>query len=193
MDKPTAWERQRAAVREEITAAAVGLFLTQGFEATTIDQIIERVGVSRRSFFRYFGTKEDVVLGDLVARGSVIAEALAGRPTGEGPWEAIRASFREADAMSAQDPDTNLAFGRMLFDTPSLLARHIEKRLRWQEMFVPLIAPRVSDGPDRLLSATAIVASALACLDTASRAWVLSGGMDDLGALYDRAVAAVRT
>ena len=193
MEKPTAWERQRAAVREEIASAAVALFLAQGFDATTIDQIIERVGVSRRSFFRYFGTKEDLVLGDLVARGTVIAQALADRPSDEGPWEAIRASFRDADEMSTMDPATTLAFGRMLYDTPSLLARHIEKRLRWQEMLVPLIAPRVPDGPDRLLRASSIVASSLACLDTASRAWVLSGGDDDLGALYDRAVAEVRS
>jgi AcrR family transcriptional regulator len=192
MAKPTAWDRQREAVREEITRTAIDLFLRQGFAETTIDQILEQVGVSRRSFFRYFGTKEDVVLGDLVTRGVAIAEALSHRPADEDPWEAIRAAFQEAQEMSAWDVGSTLALGRMLFDTPSLLARHLEKRLRWQELFVPLIAARMPAEGDRDLHAHAIVASALSCLDAASRAWLRSDGQAELGDLYDQAVLAVR-
>jgi AcrR family transcriptional regulator len=192
MAETTAWDRQRAAVRDEITRTAIDLFLRQGFEATTIDQILESVGVSRRSFFRYFGTKEDVVLGDLVARGAAIADALGARPMDEEPWDAIRAAFDEADETSTLDRPSTLALGRMLFDTPSLLARHLEKRLRWQDMLVPLIASRLDDTDDRDLRAHAIVASALTCLDAASREWVRSDGRHDLGDLYDRAVSAVR-
>ncbi|GAA1815718.1 TetR family transcriptional regulator [Agromyces neolithicus] len=192
MVKTTAWDRQREAVREEITQTAIDLFLRQGFDATTIDQILEQVGVSRRSFFRYFGTKEDVVLGDLVSRGVAIAEALARRPAQEEPWDAIRAAFHEAQEISALDKQSTLALGRMLFDTPSLLARHVEKRLRWQELLVPLIAARLPSGGDRDLQAHAIVASALSCLDAASRAWLRSSGEAELGDLYDQAVAAVR-
>lgn len=171
------------------------LFLRHGFDATTIDQIIERVGVSRRTFFRYFGTKEDVVLGDLVARGSDIAQALAARPANENPWDALRAALQQAEKTllrdGASDGTSMLAFGRMLFDTPSLLARHLEKRLRWQEMLVPLIATRLTDD-DRELRAQAIVATALTCLDAASRAWVSADGRRNLGELYDKAVSAVR-
>ena len=192
MAKVTAWDRQREAVRDEITRTALELFLQQGFEATTVDQILERVGVSRRSFFRYFGTKEDVVLGDLVHRGVVIAEALSRRPADEEPWDAIRAAFRDADEMSSLDGPATLALGRMLFETPSLLARHAQKRLRWQELLVPLIEARLPEGGDRELRASAIVAAALACLDAASRAWVEGDVQADLGDLYDQAVLAVR-
>lgn len=192
MAETTAWDRQRTAVREEITRTAIELFLRQGFDATTIDQILESVGVSRRSFFRYFGTKEDVVLGDLVARGAAIAEALAAQPADEEPWSAIRAAFHAADETSTLDTESTLALGRMLFDTPSLFARHIEKRLHWQDMLVPLIAARLPDTDDRDLRSHAIVASALTCLDAASHAWVRSDGHLDLADLYDRAVSAVR-
>lgn len=192
MAKTTAWDRQREAVRDEITQTAIDLFLRQGFEATTIDQILELVGVSRRSFFRYFGTKEDVVLGNLVSRGASIAEALSHRPAEEEPWDAIRAAFHEAQEMSAFGRRETLALGRMLFDTPSLLARHLEKRLRWQELFVPLIAARLPAEGDRDLQAHAIVTSALSCLDAASRAWVRSDGHTELSDLYDQAVHAVR-
>ncbi|WIB65934.1 TetR/AcrR family transcriptional regulator [Curtobacterium sp. MCBD17_040] len=192
MAQTTAWDRQRAAVRDEISRAAIDLFLRQGFEGTTIDQILESVGVSRRSFFRYFGTKEDVVLGDLVARGAAIAEALAARPVSEEPWDAISGAFHAADETTTLNRESTLALGRMLFDTPSLLARHLEKRLRWQDMLVPLIAARLADTNDRDLRAHAIVASALTCLDAASREWVQSGGRHDLADLYDQAVSAVR-
>jgi len=194
MSKPTLWQRQRAAARDEISAVALRLFLSQGFEATTIDQIVSAVGVSRRSFFRYFGSKEDIVLGDLVSRGAVIAEAVAARPAGEEPWTALRAGLQASLETTMPDPDLGLALGRMLFETPSLHARLLEKRLRWQEMLVPLIATRLTDqGGPATLRASAIVASALACLDAASEAWVASNGESDLATLYDLAVAAVRS
>ncbi len=191
---PTLWERQRAAAQEEIVGAALRLFLEQGFDATTIDQIVAVVGISRRSFFRYFGTKEDVVLGDLVARGAAIADALSARPGEEGPWEALRAAMHESAESTMPDAHAGLALGRMLFETPSLRARHLEKRLRWQEMLVPLIAARLDGDPDSAtLHASAIVSSALACLDAASQAWIASEGTRDLAALYDEAVGAVRS
>lgn len=91
------------------------------------------------------------------------------------------------------DPEAGLALGRMLLDTPSLRARLLEKRLRWQEMLVPLIGERLIDGHGSAhLRASAIVSSALACLDAASQAWVESDGAMDLAELYDQAVAAVR-
>lgn len=194
MATSTLWERQRAAAQAEIERAALALFLDQGFEATTIDQIVTAVGISRRSFFRYFGTKEDVVLGDLVARGSAIAEALAARPREEEPWDALRAAMHTSAETTMPDQQDAFLLGRMLFETPSLRARHLEKRLRWQEMLVPLIAVRLPGCPQSAtLRASAIVSSALACLDAASQAWIASDGAADLAELYDEAVEAVRS
>ena len=193
MARETLWERQRAAAREEISRTAIGLFLLQGFESTTIDQIVETVGVSRRSFFRYFGTKEDIVLGDLVARGEAVAALLSRRPADEEPWTALRRAFEESAETAAENPEFELALGRMLFETPSLRARFVEKRLRWQELLVPQIEPRIrGDGGAARLAASAIVASALACLDVASEEWVASDGATSLAELYDVAVASIR-
>lgn len=193
MTTPTAWDRQRAAVRAEIAETALALFLDQGFERTSIDEIVARVGVSRRSFFRYFGTKEDIVLGDLMARGEAIAAELAVRPAGEDPWQALRGAFRASAEVTMPDPAAALRLGRMLHDTPSLRSRLIEKRLRWHGLFVPLIAARLgADHPRPEFAAAAIVAAALSCLDTASDAWITSGGDGDLAELYDEAVAALR-
>jgi len=192
MTSTTLWDRQRSAAREEITRTALRLFLAHGFEQTTIDQIVTEVGVSRRSFFRYFGTKEDIVLGDLAARGEAIAAAVAARPADEGPWDALLAGMEASAEATMPDPAADLALGRMLFDTPSLRARHIEKRLRWQQLLVPLVAERV-DGDSARLHASAIVASALACLDAVSEVWIAQDGRSDLADLYREAIAAVRS
>lgn len=187
------WQRQRVAVCEEISRTALELFLAYGFEETTVDQIVRKVGVSRRSFFRYFGTKEDIVLGDLVARGQAVAEAVAARPEDEGAWEALRAGLEASAQTTMSDERSALALGRMLFETPSLRARLIEKRLRWQEMLVPLITARMAADDDHAgLRASAVVAASLACLDAASEAWIASDGAEDLSALYDEAVASIR-
>lgn len=194
MTNPSLWDRQRAAARAEIARTALDLFLRNGFEETTVDEIVREAGISRRSFFRYFGTKDDIVLGELVDRGAAIAAAVTARPVEEGPWPALRAAMDETAEVTMRDTDAALALGRMLFETPVLRARLLEKRLRWHELLVPPVAARLSDDDGRAaLRASAIVASALACLDAASEAWIASGGSEDLGDLYDEAVAAVRS
>ncbi len=90
---PTLRNRATRAVRAEIAAVAVRLFLAQGFDKTTVDQIAAEAGLSRASFFRYFGSKEDVLLGHLEELGHKVADALAARPAHEPAWQALRRSF----------------------------------------------------------------------------------------------------
>lgn len=188
-------ERTRKAVHAEITDTALRLFTERGFDNTTVDQIAEAVGISRRSFFHYFGTKEDVVLGDLAALGEVVREALESRPADESAWEAIREAFQSLRGAD-YSPEAELAVAKMYHDAPSLRARHLEKHLRWQELLAPDIERRL--GIERVghradPRAKALIAAALACLDTAVDAWRESDGAADLVQLYDEAVAVVRS
>lgn len=88
--QPGLRERTRRAVTAEIAASAQRLFVERGFEATTIDDIAGAVGMSQRSVFRYFATKEDIVLGkfDLVLEDMLTA--LRQRPPGEEVWTSLR-------------------------------------------------------------------------------------------------------
>lgn len=186
-------ERTRRAVHAEITDTALRLFAEQGFDATTVDQIAAAAGISRRSFFHYFGSKEDVVLGDLEALGLRVRDALEARPASESAWEALREAFK-----SLQGPDTDavtrLQVADMYADAPSLRARHLEKHLRWQELLAPDVERRLGISPGDAADprARAVIAAALACLDTAVEAWRQSGGTADPVELFDQAVAAVR-
>lgn len=185
------WARSRRAAYSEITRVAMQLFLDQGFEETTIDQIASTAGISRRSFFRYFGTKEDVVLGDLAAQGVAAREALEAIPLDVPPWEALLEAMRQLDA-PADDTGTRLKIAQMMYGTPSLRARRIEKHLQWQQLLVPNIRKRLAIDDDADPSADAIVATAITCLDIAGEIWTRSHGREDLEALYLGAVAAVR-
>lgn len=202
-DTPSLRERTRRAVHAEITDTALRLFAEQGFDATTVDQIAKAAGISRRSFFHYFGSKEDVVLGDLEALGRRVRDALEARPETETAWEALRQAL-----LTLRGPDTDAAtelqIAGMYADAPSLRARHLEKHLRWQELLAPDIEHRLgivsgatADSADPRTRAAdprarAVIAAALACLDIAVEAWRESGGTADPGDLFDAAVAAVR-
>ena len=187
------WQRSRRAAYEEITSVAMGLFLEQGFEQTTIDQIASSAGISRRSFFRYFGTKEDIVLGDLASQGELVTAALERIPPTVGPWEALREALRAVDALTI-DPEVTLKIARMMYQTSSLRSRSIEKHLHWQALLVPDIRRRLGIAEDDVTNPApaAIVASAIACLDAAGEVWVEGDGLADLASLYDQAVAGVR-
>src|ERR1044072_4048182 len=87
-------QRTPRAVQAEIAGTAMRLFLEHGFEATTMEQIAGEIGISRRSLFRYFGTKEDIVLGDHAENGRTLRAALEARPADEPPWEALRAALK---------------------------------------------------------------------------------------------------
>ncbi|WP_409461919.1 TetR/AcrR family transcriptional regulator [Amycolatopsis sp. GA6-003] len=200
MDRPGAadegpmWERTRRRVREEVMDVALGLFLEQGFEDTTVDQVVTAAGISKRSFFRYFGTKEDIVFGDLAEQGPVLLEALRARPDDEPIWEALRHAFGVLGTQA--DPQRGLTIARLVTASPSLRAAHLEKHLRWQEQLAPEVERRLGDSADPPgLRGQAIVATALACLDAATAIWLQhggKGGLDELNSLTDRALAAVR-
>jgi len=193
MASDSLWARSRQAAYAEITSVAMRLFLEQGFDQTTIDEIAATAGISRRSFFRYFGTKEDIVLGDLAGQGELARDALEAVPISEGPWQALRTALEVVNALDV-DPGVTLRIATMMYETPSLRARSIEKHLHWQELLVPNIRRRLGDREDDAASpaADAIVASAIACLDVAGELWVRGNGTGSLADLYDEAVAAVR-
>ncbi|QTE28370.1 TetR/AcrR family transcriptional regulator [Pengzhenrongella sicca] len=191
--EPSLWERSRQAAYAEITSVAWRLFLEQGFEQTTIDQIVATAGISRRSFFRYFGTKEDIVLGDLANQGVLVQEALEAIPLSVGPWEALRAALYAVDALEVEAGIT-LKIAKMMYETPSLRSRSIEKHLHWQSLLAPNIRTRLGIEADQDdPAADAIVASAIACLDVAGELWTRGQGILRLADLYDQAVRAVRT
>ena len=193
----TLWDRSRQVAVEAILDTAVRLFTEQGYERTTIAQIAREAGISQRSLFRYFGTKEDLVCGDQDALGELLRQTVEQQPADVSAWDALRAGF-EVVLTANHTPERVLELSRLIFDTPLLHARYIEKRLRWQAELVPVVQARLAPGagdsppPTSDPRAKAIVATVFACVDTASELWVRHDGQLDLADLYDQCLAAVR-
>ncbi|WP_043670499.1 TetR/AcrR family transcriptional regulator [Streptomyces xylophagus] len=187
-------EMTRRMVRTQIAETAMTLFVANGFEQTTVEQIAGAVGMSGRSVFRYFPTKEDMVVGHMDEIGDRLAEALAARPLDEDSWTALRHAMQpHLDELTA-DADTNIAVARMLDATPALRPSLLNKRARWADTLLPDITRRLR-GPTRTreLRARAIVSSALACLNVAVDEWARTDGTKPIGELLDTALTAVRS
>jgi AcrR family transcriptional regulator len=96
-------------VRAELTMLAQDLFVAQGYDETTVDDIAAAAGMSRRTLFRYFASKEDLVLGKYEILGDRLAEALAARPHDEPIWLSLRRAFDIVVEYFADDPDATRA------------------------------------------------------------------------------------
>ena len=110
-------ERNKLRRREQITDAALRLFAEQGFDGTTIEEIAVAADVSRRTFFRYFARKEDVILGWKQRTAEELREGLAARPASESPLEAVQGALATVVASYGARPDLTLGLMR-LFESP---------------------------------------------------------------------------
>lgn len=185
-------ERTRNAVREQLAEAALKLFVEQGFEATTVEQIAAVTGLSRRSFHRYFASKEDVLGQWFVEMGEQLAAALASRPAEEGPWYALRRTFDGLiEGLSSRPAALNIT--RMMLNTPALHGSHLQKQAHWRTLLADVLRQRLAAGPSRpaRVAAVALVGAALAALDSAQAEWVSDGNRRPLDELVDEAMNAV--
>jgi AcrR family transcriptional regulator len=195
MEKPaTLWDRSRQAVVAEIVDTALTLFAEQGYEATTMAQVATRAGVSQRSLFRYFGTKEDLVCGEQEALGDLLVATVEAQAPEVSTWDALRAGFTAILTASSHTPQRVLEISTLIFTNAPLRARYFEKRLKWQRSLAPVIEKRMGIESGEIPDARAmgVIATVFACVDTASELWVRHGGKADAFELYEQALAAVR-
>ncbi|MFJ9020267.1 TetR/AcrR family transcriptional regulator [Streptomyces sp. NPDC102259] len=188
----TLWDRTRQLASQEILETALRLFTEQGYDETTIAQIAREAGVSQRTLFRYFGTKEDLLGGGQDRFGQVLMDTISELPADAGVWEALRAGVAAVQALHDSREQALERF-RLLHNTASLRAGWLEKRLRFQENLLPLIETRMDAAAgNEGAKARAVIATAFACLDAASMTWVANDGKGDIMDLYDECLAAVR-
>ncbi|MFF5471265.1 TetR family transcriptional regulator [Streptomyces achromogenes] len=190
-------ELSRRAVREEITEAATALFVERGFEATTVDDIAAAVGMSQRSVFRYFTTKEEIVLGHFALVVDDMPAALRARPAGEPVWTSLRRVFDVLVARSeAPGHRQRMApVHRMVFGTPALLAGYLQKLQQTQDAVVAALSERAASADSPYApedpAPRALAAAAFGCLVAAQHSWIASGGKGSLAGALDRAMATV--
>jgi AcrR family transcriptional regulator len=137
---------RRAAARDELASIALPRFFDAGFDNVTFDDLATAARVSRSTFLRYFGSKEDVVLFVFDPLGDAMSAALASRPAAEDEWTALRRAVDPAVALLARDPGAGLALLRLVRNTPALWGRLHEKQASWRAALADRLSERSGTG-----------------------------------------------
>jgi AcrR family transcriptional regulator len=194
-DNPTSVrERTRRAVRAEVTMLGQELIAARGYEQTTIDDIVAAVGMSKRTFFRYFASKEDLVLSKYEFFGDQFAEAFAARPRDEPLWESFRRAF---DIVVGYFDDTTqlsriLAMEKIINGNPALSAGELERVSRVQEQLTALLRERTGRHSPTDPGPAAITGAALSCLLAAKATWITADQRPPFGEVLDHAMAVLQ-
>ncbi len=135
-------ERKKARTRAAIRQEALRLFHEQGYAATTVEQIAAAAEVSPSTFFRYFPTKEDVVLHD--DYDALLLEAFEAQPADLNPIQALRAAMRAVfSEMSPEELAQERARAALIFVVPELRTRRMDELARTVQMIAAVVAVRV--------------------------------------------------
>lgn len=156
-------ERKKAHTRQALRDAALQLFAERGFAGTTVTEIAGRAGVSERTFFRYFDSKESLLLPDVVELFDRVEAELAQRPPNEPPHVAVR----EALLAAVESPAIArlAALAHPLEDVRALVAaRLVEEFVTFEERLTDAVARRLPPGPDADLRAAVVAGTALAAM-----------------------------
>jgi AcrR family transcriptional regulator len=142
-------ERKKARTRAAIREHALRLFSENGYQRTTVEQIAAAAEVSPSTFFRYFPTKEDLVLQDDMDTRMV--EAFERQPTGLGPVAAVRAAIREAlESYNEADLDVIWQTTTLTMTVPEVRARAMDEFGRTIAVISEALAKRAGRPADDL-------------------------------------------
>jgi len=178
-------ERKKQKTREAIQRAAMQLFMNQGYDETTIEEIAAAVEISPSTFFNYFATKEDVVLLDTYDPVTILA--FHDRPAGEPLSRSVRQVMHRMATVVERDRELILARSRLILAVPELRARIWDEWERTQALLVPLLAQRTGRSPEDF-EVQVTARATFGAVFEAVLEWVRRDGRGDLVALMNQAL-----
>lgn len=182
-------QRKRQQTRERLTRVAMALFLERGFEATTLDDIAAAADISRRSFFHYFASKEDVVLAWQEESTAALTEAVAVRPASESLFTAAENAI---SAMARQlKPGEAVAMAQLKRDNPALQARDQVKYEKLERALAEALGKRAGQRTERL-EARLVAMIATGAMRVGGEFWAAEGARENPEALAKRIFTAIR-
>lgn len=183
-------ERKRRQTRERIANAAKTLFLKHGFDATTIDEIAAAADVSKRTFFDYFPSKEDVIAAWQDHFGEVMAEAVLARPPDEPPIKVVEKALIGSVLASAADPQA-LALGKLIRETPALRGREQLKYVKLEQKLAAALAARSANDEASRLRARLLAMIVVGGMRVGGERWHEDGVPDDIEGFARKIFAAI--
>ncbi|ANW17384.1 TetR family transcriptional regulator [Streptomyces clavuligerus] len=188
---------QRLKMRRELAAAAMELFATKGYEATTVDEIAAAAGVARRTFFRHFRSKEEAIFpdhDDTLVRAEAVLNAA---PAHEQPLDTVCRGIKEVMRMYASSPAVSVERYRLTREVPTLREREIASVARYERLFTRYLLGHFDerdhhDGNDDPLLAEVAASAVVTAHNHVLRRWLRAGGEGDVETQLDHAFAIVR-
>jgi mycofactocin system transcriptional regulator len=140
--------RQLSTSRARISHVALELFLENGFDGTTVDDIARAAGIGRRTFFRYFPSKNDVAWGDFESLLEVLEYRLDNTPPEDGILDALTAAVLEFNAIPAEETALHRQRMNLLLTVPSLAAHSALRYVTWRRIIASFVAQRLGAPAD---------------------------------------------
>lgn len=188
---------QRLKMRRELSAAAMELFATKGYEATTVDEIAAAGGVARRTFFRHFRSKEEAIFpdhDDTLVRAEAVLNAASPH---EHPLDTVCRGIKEVMRMYAASPAVSVARYKLTREVPTLREAEIASVARYERLFTRYLLGHFDehdqhDGNDDPLLAEVAASAVVTAHNHVLRRWLRAGGQGDVEAQLDHAFSIVR-
>lgn len=189
---------QRLKMRRELAAAAMELFATKGYEATTVDEIAAQAGVARRTFFRHFRSKEEAIFpdhDDTLIRAEAVLNAA---PAHEHPLDTVCRGIKEVMKMYAARPEISVSRYKLTREVPTLREAEIASVARYERLFTRYLLGHFDehahddDANDDPLLAEVAASAVVTAHNHVLRRWLRAGGQGDVEAQLDHAFAIVR-
>jgi AcrR family transcriptional regulator len=140
-------DRKKLKTRISVQQQAMRLFQKQGYNETTVEQIAEAAEISPSTFFRYFPTKESVVLTDFY--DPLILELMAAQPKDLSPLEALRRTLREIfENMLAEERESEMERSRLIMSVPELRTAAMDNLISTFQQMTTALAKRAGRQPD---------------------------------------------
>jgi AcrR family transcriptional regulator len=194
---------QRLQMRQDLATAAMDLFAGQGYEETTVDQIAAAAGVARRTFFRYFRSKEEAIFPDHDDTLVRVADLLASADSEEYPLDVVCRGIKEVLRMYASTPSVSVARYQLIRQVPALREREIAVVARYERLFTRYLLGRFDaaaqippgwqrGGDDDSMLAEVSAAAVVAAHNHVLRRWLRAGGRGDVEAQLDHSFEVIR-
>jgi TetR/AcrR family transcriptional regulator, regulator of mycofactocin system len=178
--------RRRVTSRAELEHAAFDLFARQGFDRTTVDDIAAAAGIGRRTFFRYFPSKNDVPWGNFEGELERMRARLATCAQETPLMDAIRVAIVDFNRIEPEQVPWHRRRMELILRTPTLQAHSTLRYAAWREVIADFVCERTGQSPDALAPRT-IAYAALGVAVAAYEQW-LEADDADLGDLLDSAM-----
>jgi mycofactocin system transcriptional regulator len=179
--------RPPVTTRDDIERVAMGLFAAYGFDATTVDDIATAAGISRRTFFRYFSSKNHVVWGRFDDGLVQLRERLAAVPDDVALTTALRDAIVAFNALAPDQVAVHRQRMSLILTVDSLQAHSTLMYAEWRRVIAEFVASRTGEGVDDLrprLAGHVLLGAAVAAYEQ----W-LASPRADLAALLDRSIS----